>query len=222
METKRCRKCGGEKPLEEFYGNHCYCKPCHREYKRMWYQTHAERLRQEKYDSRPLTPSVVECRQREELKQKGLKLCKRCGCIKSLNDFYVNCNPTTRRTSSPYCKECHSDINHLYSLNNRDKINARANERVAENKKDPQWIANRRLSQREYMRKHRKLHKVKCLEYGRMRDDEGRKSIDNRYVKKVLRQQNFSEAEITPDIVELKRLHIQLHRTIKQRQDERN
>ncbi|MGB3944544.1 MAG: hypothetical protein WBK88_07120 [Methanothrix sp.] len=51
METKRCSKCGEEKPVDAFYRNRAakdglqnLCKQCHREYMRRWNQSNRERV----------------------------------------------------------------------------------------------------------------------------------------------------------------------------------
>ncbi len=35
-DTKRCSRCGQEKPLSAYHKNEYYCKECHKEYMRDW------------------------------------------------------------------------------------------------------------------------------------------------------------------------------------------
>jgi hypothetical protein len=98
METKLCKKCKIEKPVEEFYFNDCT----------------------KKYES-----SCKGCRKIQALltkeRSKNIKIdefhkyCKKCGEVKLLECFYYH--NTHKRYESP-CKECHKKLRR----NNSDKI----------------------------------------------------------------------------------------------------
>lgn len=55
VNTKVCKRCGEEKPIEQFNkdksrpsGRHSWCKQCDAKYKRLWYQIHTERKERDK------------------------------------------------------------------------------------------------------------------------------------------------------------------------------
>ena len=113
METRICIKCGILKPLVEFkkqgkwYSN--TCKECHKvkqkEYNDLYYKKYSEQIKQHQKDKRFNEKINSEKYiKKQELINKGLKICSKCGLEKPLSDFYKDKHKSSGYKSS--CIEC--------------------------------------------------------------------------------------------------------------------
>lgn len=113
MDTKICKKCGAKKELIEFkkqgkwYSN--TCKECHRawqvEYNKLYYKKHSEQIKryekEKRFNKRINSDKYIKS---QELLEKGLKICSKCGEEKPLTSFYKDKHKSNGYKSS--CIEC--------------------------------------------------------------------------------------------------------------------
>ena len=110
-KTKICAKCGERKTLAEFYlcgGElHIYCKECER-----------ARRRQRTIDGLIEKYGPEEGARRQEILHKkhalapGMKVCARCGEVRSLEEFHRN--KVLRDGRNSYCKACDATLTKEY------------------------------------------------------------------------------------------------------------
>jgi hypothetical protein len=99
----------------------------------------------------------------------GSKLCRKCGLVKPLEQFYGDRTHSDGRQSK--CKDCASQYSKLYIENNRGKVNARLKRWVASNRErrreiSRRWYARNAESHKAYIKRYRKdnWHKVRAHE----------------------------------------------------------
>ena len=98
METKICKKCGIEKPVEEFHkkldGSSAWCKECSQERDRKWYAENKESVRARQKASYPKYAKKQMKQMKQHLKdnpEKGLlrlakQRCKKSGVICTITE----------------------------------------------------------------------------------------------------------------------------------------
>ena len=145
------------------------------------------------------------------------KRCSKCGKIKSIDLF--------RRG---VCKECIKEYNRLYSIKNRDLIakiqreyQANNVEKIKAQRKEynSSFAEIRREKEAAYSQRRRELYeakKAKDIEAFRERQRaskrEGVASLSDGYIKDQLRGQGFKNEQITPELIELKRITLKTSR----------
>jgi rubredoxin len=147
MDTKKCRECGVEKPLDEFFnygkGIDAKCKVCRLSYNRERY----------KINIAPYTKKYT-------YEDVETKICRLCGHEKSVSEF--NLHHAKVSGSSKYrsrCRECETQINknNPRIQKNRKAYNIRNADKIKERKK--RYLSNAdnlekaRLYSREYQKK---------------------------------------------------------------------
>ena len=145
------------------------------------------------------------------------KRCSKCGKIKSIDLF--------RRG---VCKECIKEYNRLYSIKNRDLIAKIQREYQANNvekikaqrKEYNSSVAEiRREKEAAYRQRRRELYDAKkAKDIGAFRERQRasmRKriaSLSDGYIKERLTKQGFKNEQITPELIELKRITLKTTR----------
>lgn len=131
---KRCNRCGEAKDLDDFVrsdnakdGRYSYCRPCHA-FQAAWRQAEKNGV---DYDTFVMHREAMfqERREADDLLQKGLKRCNRCGEIKPLDDFSQTAQDQT------YCLRCQADLSNAQ----RDRYWARWTAPGADPYADPSW-----------------------------------------------------------------------------------
>lgn len=132
------------------------------------------------------------------------KTCVKCGETKPVSDFYRNrCQ----------CKVCCRLYKKKYNENNKEKVSAHKKkyngnnkEKIAENCK--QYRENNKEKIAEYLKQYRENNKEKIM-------------LSNGHIKSILKL-NFKikYTNITPEMIELKREQLLIHRALKQAKKE--
>ena len=126
---KQCTRCNEFKPYNEFSnhtqnktGKHPQCKSCRSE------DRIAKRLKGN--GGEPLVYSLTKKGKDESklLFKNGLKKCRDCGEIKSINDFYTTTSSDSADGLLNQCKDCNKKLSNKYREENRDKVNRKQRE----------------------------------------------------------------------------------------------
>ena len=121
------------------------------------------------------------------------KTCSKCGVIKPAKEF-----PRYRRQ----CKRCHHEDKRKYYEKNREKINV--------------YRRNYQRRNPEKAREGTRNYKIKHAEKIREKRLKQVESLADSYVAKKI---GISVSQCTPELLELKRAQIKLHRAIKERKN---
>lgn len=133
MGTKQCKKCGIEKPLNEFVKN----KLCKDGYERTCKKC-AKKIR----DAKKIDYSLID--------ENITKKCSKCKIEKSLKNFNKAKSGKYGRRSD--CKECQKQMKKKWDDNNKDY----------KRKYKRQWHENNLSHVKEYAREYKKTHKLEC------------------------------------------------------------
>lgn len=123
---KRCYKCTEEKDLDQFSkgrgkdGLACACKACTKIYSDAHYQKNKERVLARQKTWREAHPEEAKARGRNAYHANKEEIAQRRKC----KEIYPSCTPEAR---------------HAYLAKNREKINGRAREIMADRRKNDQW-----------------------------------------------------------------------------------
>lgn len=186
-----CKKCGEEKPIEEFaIGRDCKdgrrftCKIC----------MNKSRLK-------PLSQKIID---RIDLFRRGLKICCICKEIKPLYDFYPR--EITADGLETNCKKCSNIISQKYKNDNKEKCRIKQKEwelknlykRVGYRKRE--YFKNFERYQLQG-KKYRENHKEEIKEYLHSYTQRKRKENDRSYIGKVVANTKKSRARCVDSYV---------------------
>jgi hypothetical protein len=201
VETKVCKDCKENKPINEFYkdqrrkdGHSPRCRECEHNYR-----SNENREKRKKETDR-----------RKKLFEQGIKVCSKCGQDKSLSDFYHQ--NKLRSGHDSWCKSCRElyakqNIDYYNSYRedyqnknkekiresqrkhydkNRDELLAKHREYYQKNKevlKEKQALYNkeRKDSIRQYKKEHHLKNREKAIESSSRRKEGFRQKIHNYY-----------------------------------------
>lgn len=194
METKRCSKCGRELPLSDFGrdkynkdGLKCKCKHCEKEYREQ-NKDKIKAWQQAYHQTTEFKEWQKEYYKRDYVREK----------TKVFNqNYYKNVQKVQRNTDEGIVKRKLQDK--AYRQTDKYKNRTRA---YRGTDKYRNW-------QKEYNQSEI------GIERSRRHDAKDRDNLNDRYIKKVLRQCGVSNELITQDIIDFKRAHLQLQREIK-------
>lgn len=126
MELRRCKLCGDEKPLAEFYlaSNTSYCRPCHCAYCAA--QVKAKRAAESR-EQREARLAARRLKRTGSADRKhvlrpvidGCRVCGDCGEAKPLRDFHRKRSTTVGVTTT--CKACSLARHHAHYERNREQ-----------------------------------------------------------------------------------------------------
>ncbi len=122
------------------------------------------------------------------------KTCSKCGEVKPLSDFHRN-----KKEKDEYqcqCKACRRPYDKKYNKDNKEKISA-------------------------YNKQYRENNKEKLLAHNKQHKREQGKILSTTYVKNILTGTfKIKQADITPEMIELKREQLLIKRALKQAKKE--
>ena len=162
-----------------------------------------------------------------------IKLCKRCSQIKDIGLFYKN--KLTKDGLSIYCKSCQEEASVKYRASDKgkecakkykasDNYNKKKELQKQYQKSDQYKIVKKKYLQSDkgkiVKKKHQKSDKGKDWKKKYLQSDKGKVASGKlkegfAYISRLLKTQNIP---IYPEIIELKRLHLKLKRTINNKQ----
>lgn len=163
LVTKKCTKCGEDKPASLFYkqtkskdGLHSYCKPCDKEKSRQ----------------RSMAPEKASAlRERDRLLASGLKECNACRIAKPFDRFYARKDRPTGVGIGSRCKDCEMAATRARQPQTeaqralqRESYARNAEKRRAE-RRDKYWSDPERYNAES--RAYREANKAKLLAYCR-------------------------------------------------------
>lgn len=151
---------------------------------------------------------TFERKQAEYRYQHPRKPCSKCGEVKSLKEFYKN-GAMTKDGLTSTCKTCQSKQKKKYYQENRDHIKGEVERRI---KGSPEA----RKAKMKYLRRYHREHKEEVNKKSREKYAKDREELADKYVLSLLRQgTNLKRDDIPEELVEAKRLQIQIERTLK-------
>lgn len=159
------------------------------------------------------------------------KVCSKCGQRKELIEFYRN--KKSKDGFAYQCKQCADAYSISYRDENKEKLKAYIKARYVENKeKQKDYLKSYREANKEklvakgkayceankekrgaYLKSYYASNKDKQLDRAKSWREESSKEINDSYCSTVL---NIRVKDATPEILELKRQQLKLHRLTKQ------
>jgi hypothetical protein len=139
------------------------------------------------------------------------KICTKCGEEKELSEFYTNYGHLDGYTTQ--CKQCVQE----YRQNNKEKIKEYYKKYCQNNKeKIKEGLKKYRQNNKKYFKEY---HKKYC-QNNKEKIKEGKRktalNITDGYIACILRM-SPKERQQYPELIKLKRLHIQIQRELKQK-----
>lgn len=141
-----------------------------------------------------------------DLHNKGLNKCSKCGEIKSIIFFNKDNSKTTGIRSS--CKNCETIRHRNYRQNNKEK----------ENKRKKLYWKKHPEKKREKQKRYRERNLDKCRERERNKSERDIKRMCDYYIVKLFNKNTvikFDKKDIPKEIIELYRTNLTLKREIK-------
>ena len=142
------------------------------------------------------------------------KICSKCGEEKPLGEFYKN--NSSKDGLYAYCKEC-SRKEHLNFIRNNPDKHKKYKKKFKEENLDWQEKYNKK-----YYQTHKKRHKEMAVLWVKKNPEKVKeiylKRVSNcttYYIKRLLKLNGFKKEQITPELIELKRMIIKTKRKIK-------
>lgn len=157
-----------------------------------------------------------------------MKRCSKCGEVKALGEFWDNKTSRSRDKKCTYCKICSLMVTKEWRIKNKTRVKElkkRDYEKHREKREETRavWIKNNRERYAEQI----KLWRKNNIEYARAQvrriNRLATENLDDGYVKDLLKHQGVSSANITKELLEIKREHVKLKRIVnklRKRRDE--
>ena len=149
------------------------------------------------------------------------KKCPKCGEVKPLDLFYNDKSKKDGKQSR--CKECTREHARKWYLQNTEKAKEHVRRRRLENpEKAREYYSRWRLENPEKARAKDRKYRAENPEKTRECQRKWRDSLSDGYVTKLIKQSGLPPEiiEDNPELIELKRLQIQLNRKINQKKKE--
>ena len=143
------------------------------------------------------------------------KVCGKCKIEKTFDSF--NCNTKMKSGLSSYCKICTKEKSARWYKENQERAKEtssvwyRVNKEIVRSQSS-EW----KKTNPENVKKHHSNYRLKHPEKIKAQGSKQIESLQDRYIRKKLKRGNLPEQLITdPEIIEIKRLTIKIHRLCK-------